>query len=63
MCVSTMATTSLEEIARVNATLPLPTPLWFQLYVLKDRAVVEDMVRAAERCGYKAIVVTVDAPR
>ena len=36
---------------------------WFQIYVLKRRDVTEAMVRHAERLGYRALVVTVDAPR
>ena len=37
--------------------------LWFQLYVIKDRGLVESWVRQAEAAGYKAIMVTVDAQR
>jgi isopentenyl diphosphate isomerase/L-lactate dehydrogenase-like FMN-dependent dehydrogenase len=32
------------------------------LYVFKDRKFTEELVRRAERAGYTAIVVTVDAP-
>ena len=35
---------------------------WIQLYVYKDRSVTLDLVRRAERAGYKAIAVTVDTP-
>ncbi len=54
--VSTMATTGLEEIAKV------PGPKWFQLYCHKDRAITQDLVQRAEAAGYTALVVTVDAP-
>ncbi len=57
MCVSTMATTPLEEVAQAATG-----PLWFQLYVFKDRSVSESLVRRAERAGYRALVLTVDAP-
>jgi len=57
MTVSTMATMSLEEVAQ-SAT----GPLWFQLYVYKDRSVTEALVRRAEAAGYEALVLTVDAP-
>ncbi|HZC04268.1 MAG TPA: alpha-hydroxy acid oxidase [Ktedonobacterales bacterium] len=57
MCVSTMSTTSLEEVAQAATG-----PLWFQLYVYRDRAVTESLVRRAERAGYRALVVTVDMP-
>ncbi len=57
MCVSTMATIPLEEVAQAANG-----PLWFQLYVFKDRSVSESLVRRAERAGYRALVLTVDAP-
>ncbi|HEU0027014.1 MAG TPA: alpha-hydroxy acid oxidase [Ktedonobacterales bacterium] len=57
MAVSTLATTSLEEVADAATG-----PLWFQLYVYKDRAVTESLVRRAEAAGFKALVLTVDAP-
>lgn len=54
---STMATTSLEEIA-VAAT----GPKWFQLYVYKDRGLTRDLIERAEAAGYLAVQVTVDLP-
>ena len=36
---------------------------WFQLYVYKDRKVTMDLVKRAERAGYKAFAVTVDTPQ
>ena len=55
---SSWATTSLEDVA--NAA---PGGLrWFQLYIYKDRNIVLDLVRRAEKCGYQAIAVTVDTP-
>ena len=35
---------------------------WFQLYIYKDRKVTENLVKRAEKAGFKAIVLTVDAP-
>jgi 4-hydroxymandelate oxidase len=35
---------------------------WFQLYLLRDRGVTEDLVHRAVAAGYRAIVLTVDAP-
>jgi 4-hydroxymandelate oxidase len=58
MTVSTMASSRLEDIAHVAAG-----PLWFQLYVMKDRDQSSDLVRRAEAAGYRAVVLTVDAPR
>jgi 4-hydroxymandelate oxidase len=57
MVVSTQASVSLEDIAQAAAA-----PLWFQLYVQPDRSFTESLVRRAEAAGYRALVVTVDAP-
>ena len=57
MMLSTMSTTAMEEVA-ANAT----TPLWFQLYIYKDRDATAGLVARAEAAGCKAIVLTVDAP-
>ena len=54
--VSTLATTRLEELASVK------TPLWFQLYLQAQRSDSLGLVRRAEDCGCRALVVTVDAP-
>jgi 4-hydroxymandelate oxidase len=57
--VSTLATTSLEDIARAA-----PTGLrWFQLYVHKDRGLTRALVERAYAAGYRALVLTVDTPR
>ncbi|CAI5948534.1 unnamed protein product [Closterium sp. NIES-65] len=55
---SSWATSSVEEVASVG-----PGLRFFQLYVYKDRQVVEQLVRRAERAGFKAIALTVDTPR
>jgi len=52
---STNATASIEEIARASSGR-----LWFQLYVLRDRAFVEKLVARAEAAGFEALVPTVD---
>ena len=58
MCVSTVASMTLEEVAAAASG-----PLWFQLYVYKDRDVTRDLVARAEAAGYQALVLTVDTPR
>ncbi|HEX6797309.1 MAG TPA: alpha-hydroxy acid oxidase [Ktedonobacterales bacterium] len=58
MVASTLSTRSLEDIAACATG-----PLWFQLYVYKNRAVSEALVRRAEAAGYRALVLTVDMPR
>ena len=54
---STMATTSLEEIAKTATG-----PAWFQLYVFKDRGVTRALLQRAEAAGFMAIEVTGDVP-
>jgi 4-hydroxymandelate oxidase len=58
MCCSTVSSTPLEDVA-VAAT----GPLWFQLYVYRDRNVTKDLVQRAEAAGCRALVLTVDTPR
>ena len=58
MVVSTSATMSLQEVA---ASAP-GTTRWFQLYVERDRAHTQELIRLAEAAGYTALVVTVDRP-
>lgn len=55
--VSTMANITLEEI-RASA----PGPLWFQLYVYRDRGITRALVQRAEAAGYVVLQVTVDLP-
>ncbi|HLY31368.1 MAG TPA: alpha-hydroxy acid oxidase, partial [Ktedonobacterales bacterium] len=58
MTLSTLATRNIEDVARVATG-----PLWFQLYVSKDRSVSEGLVRRVEANGYRGLVLTVDTPR
>ena len=37
-------------------------PLWFQLYIYRDRRVTETLVRRAQDAGYQALCLTVDLP-
>lgn len=53
---STMGTTSLEDIA---ATAP-DAQRWFQLYLWKDRAASGELLRRAATNGYDVLVLTVD---
>ena len=52
---STMATTSIERMADA-----VQGELWFQLYVLKNRAFNEQLVDRARAAGFRTLVVTVD---
>ena len=57
MILSTLSTTPVEKVCAVAAG-----PVWFQLYVYKDREATVGLVRRAEAAGCKALVLTVDAP-
>ncbi len=54
---SCRASVAVEEIPREPEA-----PLWFQLYVRKDRNFMEKLVRRLEAAGCDGLVVTVDAP-
>jgi L-lactate dehydrogenase (cytochrome) len=55
---STMATTSIEDVA---AAAPSARK-WFQLYVWKDRAAGEELMMRAHAAGFEALMLTVDVP-
>lgn len=55
--VSTVGICSLEE---VNAAMP--DPCWFQLYMLRDRGIVETLLARAEADGCDTLLFTVDLP-
>jgi isopentenyl diphosphate isomerase/L-lactate dehydrogenase-like FMN-dependent dehydrogenase len=54
-----MANTSIQDVAQQGQH----GSLLFQLYCIRDRDLVAQWVRQAEACGYKALVITVDAQR
>lgn len=53
---STLGTSSPEDVALAAPELNR----WFQLYLLRDRAASEDLLRRARAAGYSALVLTVD---
>lgn len=57
MVASTIANCTAEEIAGAATG-----PLWFQLYVYKDRELTRDLVARVEAAGYGALALTVDTP-
>jgi 4-hydroxymandelate oxidase len=57
MVVSTMSTTPVEDVAR-----EAKNPLWFQLYVQRDRGFARALVQRAEAAGCRALCLTVDTP-
>ncbi|QMU75754.1 alpha-hydroxy-acid oxidizing protein [Streptacidiphilus sp. PB12-B1b] len=56
--VSIFASRTLEEIAAAATG-----PLWLQLYWLRRRDALAELVKRAEAAGFEALVLTVDAPR
>jgi (S)-mandelate dehydrogenase len=54
---STMATASIERIAREAGGR-----LWFQIYIFRDPRMTAELVDRARAFGYEALMVTVDVP-
>ncbi len=57
MAVSSRCSTRLEDVAAAVAG-----PWWFQVYVMRDRALTEGLVRRAAAAGATALVLTGDTP-
>jgi 4-hydroxymandelate oxidase len=57
MVVTTRATRPLEDIAA-----ELSGPWWYQVYVVREHRLTEELVRRAAGLGAKALVLTVDLP-
>lgn len=57
MVVSTLSNTDVEDISAASIG-----PLWFQLYIYKDREATRDLIARVEKTRCSAIVLTVDAP-
>ncbi|KAJ2709848.1 hypothetical protein H4R19_004040 [Coemansia spiralis] len=58
MILSTFSSTAMEQVIAHSGGIQF----WLQLYVFQDRQVSAALVRRAEAAGFKAIVLTVDAP-
>lgn len=54
-CLSTVGICPMEEVAAVSAR-----PFWFQLYMLKDRGVVAEILAHAWEQGVRTLVFTID---
>jgi L-lactate dehydrogenase (cytochrome) len=54
---STVSICSIEEVASQCAR-----PIWFQLYVLKDRGFMRHVLERAQAAGVRTLVFTVDLP-
>jgi len=52
---STMSICSIEDVAAATGT-----PFWFQVYVMRDRAFIERLIRRAQAAGCSALMLTLD---
>lgn len=57
MILSTMSNTPVEGVVAAATG-----PVWFQLYIYKDRGITRGLVERVEKAGCSALVFTVDAP-
>lgn len=57
MCLSTLSNRSVEEVCAAATG-----PVWFQLYVYRDRGLSRSLVERAAAAGCTALVLTVDGP-
>ncbi|VVP67496.1 L-lactate dehydrogenase [Pseudomonas fluorescens] len=57
LCLSTVSVCSIEEV-----TANAQQPIWFQLYVLKDRGFMRNALERAKAAGVQNLVFTVDMP-
>ena len=55
-CLSTVGVCSVEEVARTGVAP------WFQLYMLKDRGYMRELIARAKELGCPVLVFTVDLP-
>lgn len=56
-CLSTVSACPIAEVARAGAA-----PFWFQLYMIRDRGFMVDLLAQARAAGCNALVFTVDMP-
>ena len=56
-CESTLSICGIEEVSRA-----VSSPIWFQLYVMKDRRYAEDLMARATSVSCPVLILTVDLP-
>lgn len=56
-CLSTVSVCDVDEVRAAS-----PAPFWFQLYVLRDRSFMRDLLARASAAGASTLVFTVDMP-
>jgi L-lactate dehydrogenase (cytochrome) len=57
LCLSTVSVCDVDEVSKASSN-----PIWFQLYVLRDRGFMRDLLARASAAGATALVFTVDMP-
>ncbi|MBW3560755.1 MAG: L-lactate dehydrogenase, partial [Proteobacteria bacterium] len=56
-CLSTVSACAIDEVAKGDAT-----PFWFQLYMIRDRGFLQNLLAGAAAAGCTTLVFTVDMP-
>jgi L-lactate dehydrogenase (cytochrome) len=56
-CLSTVSACSIDEVAKAT-----DKPFWFQLYMIRDRGFMADLIAQAKAAGCTALFFTVDMP-
>jgi len=56
-CLSTVSACPIAEVAKAS-----PKPFWFQLYMIRDRGFMVDLIAQAKQAGCNVLVFTVDMP-
>ncbi len=56
-CLSTVSACSIDEVSK-----GVKSPYWFQLYMIRDRAFMKDLLASARQAKASALVFTVDMP-
>jgi L-lactate dehydrogenase (cytochrome) len=57
LCLSTVSVCAVEEVAPASSV-----PLWFQLYMLRDRGFMRELLARVKAAGCSTLVFTVDMP-
>ncbi|KQU62072.1 alpha-hydroxy-acid oxidizing enzyme [Sphingomonas sp. Leaf339] len=56
-CLSTVSACPIDEVAQGTSQ-----PIWFQLYMIRDRGFMKDLLAQAKAAGCTALIFTVDMP-
>jgi len=56
-CLSTVSACPIDEVARASTQ-----PIWFQLYMIRDRGFMKDLLAQAKEAGCSTLIFTVDMP-